>query len=131
MPTKSSPSRGLTRRSRSAHRRAPRWSEAPTSWRRSASPPNPPTASRQGLAHCAMALIGEGQVDCRDGARRHAADALAGAGLEPTTLGPKEGLALINGTDGILAMLILAAADLEQLVRVADIAAAMSVEALL
>jgi histidine ammonia-lyase len=83
------------------------------------------------LAHCAMALIGEGQVDCRDGARRHAADALAGAGLEPTTLGPKEGLALINGTDGILAMLILAAADLEQLVRVADIAAAMSVEALL
>src|SRR5436309_3326835 len=38
------------------------------------------------LADCAMALIGEGQVDCGDGARRHAADALAGAGLEPTTL---------------------------------------------
>jgi histidine ammonia-lyase len=83
------------------------------------------------LAHCALALIGEGDVDCRDGARQHAADALAGAGLEPVTLGPKEGLALINGTDGILAMLILASADLEQLVRVADIAAAMSVEALL
>src|SRR5690242_1111479 len=83
------------------------------------------------LAHCALALIGEGEVDCHDGARRHAADALAGAGLEPLTLGPKEGLALINGTDGILAMLILAATDLEQLVRVADIGAAMSVEALL
>ena len=83
------------------------------------------------LAHCALALIGEGEVDCRDGARRYAADALAGAGLEPLTLGPKEGLALINGTDGILAMLILAATDLEQLVRVADIGAAMSVEALL
>jgi histidine ammonia-lyase len=83
------------------------------------------------LAHCALALMGEGEIDCRDGVRRPAPDALAGAGLEQITLEPKEGLALINGTDGILAMLILAIADLDQLVRVADIAAAMSVEALL
>jgi histidine ammonia-lyase len=83
------------------------------------------------LAHCALALIGEGEVDCRDGVRRPAAAALAGEGLAPITLGPKEGLALINGTDGILAMLILAILDLEHLVQIADICAAMSVEALL
>ena len=83
------------------------------------------------LAHCALALMGEGDVDCRDGARRPAADALSGAGLELITLESKEGLALINGTDGILGMLVLASADLEQLLRAADIGAAMSVEALL
>ncbi len=52
------------------------------------------------------------------------------AGIEPIALGPKEGLALINGTDGILAMLVLAPRP-GALVRVADIGAAMSVEALL
>jgi histidine ammonia-lyase len=83
------------------------------------------------LAHCGLALMGEGKVDCPDGTRRPAADALAGAGLAPITLGPKEGLALINGTDGILGMLVLAVEDLEQLARVADVCAAMSVEALL
>jgi histidine ammonia-lyase len=83
------------------------------------------------LAHCALALIGEGQVDCPDGERRSAADALSGAGIEPITLSAKEGLALINGTDGILGMLVLACEDLERLLRVADITAAMSVEALL
>jgi histidine ammonia-lyase len=83
------------------------------------------------LAHCGLALMGEGEVDCPDGTRRPASDALAGAGLAPITLGPKEGLALINGTDGILGMLVLAIEDLEQLVRVADVCAAMSVEALL
>ena len=83
------------------------------------------------LAHCGLALMGEGEVDCPDGTRRPASDALAGAGLAPITLGPKEGLALINGTDGILGMLVLAIEDLEQLVRVADVGAAMSVEALL
>ncbi|MBV8941737.1 MAG: histidine ammonia-lyase [Solirubrobacterales bacterium] len=83
------------------------------------------------LAHCALALMGEGEVDCADGTRRAAAEALAGAGIEPVTLGPKEGLALINGTDGILGMLILAIEDLGLLLRVADISAAMSVEALL
>jgi histidine ammonia-lyase len=83
------------------------------------------------LAHCALALMGEGEVDCPDGVRRPAAEALSGAGLAPITLGPKEGLALINGTDGILAMLVLAIEDLEHLARVADIGAAMSIEALL
>jgi histidine ammonia-lyase len=83
------------------------------------------------LAHCALALMGEGEVDCSDGVRRPAAEALAYAGIEPVALGPKEGLALINGTDGILAMLVLALDDLGRLVRLADVSAAMSVEALL
>jgi histidine ammonia-lyase len=83
------------------------------------------------LAHCGLALIGEGEVFDREGGRLDAAEALDNAGIEPVTLTAKEGLALINGTDGILGMLILAIADLERLVRVADVTAAMSVEALL
>jgi histidine ammonia-lyase len=83
------------------------------------------------LAHCALALLGEGEVLDRDGNRLDAADALRAAGIEPLTLIAKEGLALINGTDGILGMLVLALDDLERLVRVADVTAAMSVEALL
>jgi histidine ammonia-lyase len=83
------------------------------------------------LAHCALVLIGEGSVLGADGAPVPAADALRDAGIEPIELGPKEGLALINGTDGMLGMLLLAIRDLWLLLRVADIAAAMSVEALL
>ena len=83
------------------------------------------------LAHCALALIGEGEVDCPDGARRGASDALATAGISPVTLTAKEGLALINGTDGMLGMLVLAVDDLGALLRVCDVTAAMSVEALL
>jgi histidine ammonia-lyase len=83
------------------------------------------------LAHCALALIGEGEVTDDTGERRPAADALAEAGLEPLTLRAKEGLALINGTDGILGMLLLAIWDLRSFLRVADVTAAMSVEALL
>jgi histidine ammonia-lyase len=83
------------------------------------------------LAHCALALIGEGAVDCPDGVRRSAAEALAGASIEPIVLGAKEGLALINGTDGMLGMLVLACEDLAHLFRVAEVTAAMSVEALL
>jgi histidine ammonia-lyase len=79
------------------------------------------------LAHCALVLIGEGVVLGPD----DTATALRRAGIEPLTLGPKEGLALINGTDGMLGMLILALHDLGRLLRVADITAAMSVEALL
>ena len=56
---------------------------------------------------------------------------LAAAGLEPIVLAEKEGLALINGTDGMLGMLLLACADLRTLLAVADVCAAMSVEALL
>lgn len=79
------------------------------------------------LAHCALALIGEGEA--RDGGVvRPAAEALADHGLAPVVLAEKEGLALINGTDGMLGMLVLALADLEVLLDTADLAAAMSVE---
>jgi histidine ammonia-lyase len=83
------------------------------------------------LAHCALALIGEGEVSRRDGTVVATAQALADAGIEPIELRAKEGLALINGTDGMLGMLVLAIEDLRRLLRVADITAAMSVEALL
>jgi histidine ammonia-lyase len=83
------------------------------------------------LAHCALVLIGEGEASDADGVVHPGAAALAAAGLEPITLRAKEGLALINGTDGILAMLVLACWDLRRLLRAADVAAAMSVEALL
>ena len=83
------------------------------------------------LAHCALVLIGEGSVLDAGGAVVPAADALAAAGIEPIELTAKEGLALINGTDGMLGMLVLALADLTGLLRAAEVAAAMSVEALL
>jgi histidine ammonia-lyase len=83
------------------------------------------------LAAVALALTGEGEVHDAAGDRRRAADALADAGLTPVELAAKEGLALINGTDGMLGMLVLACHDLAALLRVADLAAAMSVEALL
>jgi len=73
------------------------------------------------LAHVALTLMGEGERGA----------ALAEAGIEPVVLEEKEGLALINGTDGMLAMLLLSVHDLRLLVTTADIAAAMSVEAAL
>ena len=78
------------------------------------------------LAHCALALMGEGPVRDASGALRD-----AGEVVEPITLHEKEGLALINGTDGMLGMLVLAIADLRMLLTTADITAAMSVEGLL
>ncbi len=81
------------------------------------------------LAHCALAILGEGVVRDAAGERMPAAQALAAAGIEPVRLREKEGLALINGTDGMLGMLVLAITDLRRLLRVADITAAMSVEA--
>jgi histidine ammonia-lyase len=83
------------------------------------------------LAHCALAVMGEGTVRDATGKLYPAAVALADVGLEPVELAAKEGLALINGTDGMLGMLVLAQADLAELLKVADIAAGMSVEALL
>jgi len=106
------------------------------------------------LAHLALVLVGEGEVvegDREDRSGREArkdqnslrslraprlhvvpgADALARAGLKPLTLGPKEGLALINGTQPSTAVLALALAAAEQLSRAADIAAALSIDALL
>ena len=81
------------------------------------------------LSHCALALMGEGEVTDRDGVRRPAAEALQDAGLRPVELAAKEGLALINGTDGMLGMLVLAITDLRMLLKAADVIAAMSVEA--
>ncbi|WP_100414395.1 histidine ammonia-lyase [Mumia flava] len=79
------------------------------------------------LSHCALAVMGEGEVV--DGDRvRPAAEALADHGLKPVVLAEKEGLALINGTEGMLGMLLLALDDLGVLLETADLGAAMSVE---
>ncbi|MEU6645873.1 histidine ammonia-lyase [Saccharomonospora sp. NPDC046836] len=83
------------------------------------------------LAAVALALMGEGEVFDAAGHRVPAADALRVVGIEPITLAEKEGLALTNGTDGMLGMLVLAVADLRRLLDIADLTAAMSVEALL
>ena len=83
------------------------------------------------LAHCALAIMGEGVVRDASGALKGAQEALATAGLSAVELEEKEGLALINGTDGMLGMLALAITDLRALVTIADISAAMSIEALL
>ncbi|KQS99394.1 histidine ammonia-lyase [Cellulomonas sp. Leaf395] len=76
------------------------------------------------LAHCALVLMGEGEV-------RDATGALVTQPRGVYTLTEKEGLALINGTDGMLGMLALALHDLANLLDTADVAAAMSVESLL
>ncbi len=107
------------------------------------------------LAHLALVLIGEGEVldEDEDGNRRDrgdrredqrslrarraprlnvisGAEALRRAGLQPVRLGPKEGLALINGTQPSTAVLALALAAADQVARAADIAAALSIDAL-
>jgi histidine ammonia-lyase len=83
------------------------------------------------LAHIALALVGEGDVVDPDGVTRPALRALKAAGLKPVKLETKEGLSLINGTDGMLGMLALACSTAERLFRTADITAAMTAEALL
>ncbi|HLI58432.1 MAG TPA: histidine ammonia-lyase [Solirubrobacteraceae bacterium] len=83
------------------------------------------------LAHCALAITGEGLVRGADGELHESGAALRAVGLEPVALAEKEGLALINGTDGMLGMLVLAIADITELLAIADVAAAMSVEGLL
>lgn len=96
------------------------------------------------LAHVALAALGEGPVrvstlrqaqddagSTGEGELVDAAEALAAAGIAPLELREKEGLALINGTDGMLGMLCLALDDLHRLLTTADVAAASSVEALL
>ena len=80
------------------------------------------------LSHCALTLMGEGRAFGPDGIERSSAELLAEAGIEPVELREKEGLALINGTDGMLGMLILALRDLDTLMDQADVIAAMSVE---
>ncbi|MGV8875869.1 MAG: histidine ammonia-lyase [Rhodoglobus sp.] len=81
------------------------------------------------LAHCALAAMGEGDVRVR-GELMPASAALAAAAIIPLVLREKEGLALINGTDGMLGMLSLAITDLAALLTTADLSAAMSVEGL-
>jgi histidine ammonia-lyase len=83
------------------------------------------------LAHCAMVLMGEGRAFGPDGSEKPVPELLAAAGITPVELREKEGLALINGTDGMLGMAILAIADLSQLADYADRIAAMSVEGLM
>ncbi|MFI5936806.1 histidine ammonia-lyase [Actinoplanes sp. NPDC051494] len=83
------------------------------------------------LAHCALALLGEGWVLGKDGSRIDAAQALQAAGLTPLDLAAKEGLALINGTDGMLGMLLLAIDDAAHLFTMADVTAALAIEAML
>lgn len=83
------------------------------------------------LSHCALVLTGEGEAAGPDGVVRPAAELLAEHGLTPIELREKEGLALINGTDGMLGMLLMALADLAALFTAADVTAAMTLEALL
>ncbi|MRG59358.1 histidine ammonia-lyase [Agromyces sp. CFH 90414] len=89
------------------------------------------------LAHCALVAMGEGEVrvvpvgTAQPSPVWPAAEALAAAGIRPLRLAEKEGLALINGTDGMLGMLALAIHDLRGLLATADVAAAMSVEGLM
>jgi len=82
------------------------------------------------LAHLALPLIGRGQVEL-GGHIVPAMIALRETGLEPLRLGAKEGLALLNGTQLMSALGALLAADAARLVSSANVAAAMSVEALL
>jgi histidine ammonia-lyase len=81
------------------------------------------------LSHCALVLMGEGRAVGPDGVEKPVPELLAAAGIKPIELREKEGLALINGTDGMLGMLVLALHDLNKLCDQADVVAAMSVEA--
>jgi histidine ammonia-lyase len=86
------------------------------------------------LAHLALPLVGEGRLR-REGSAdlvgQPAAELLADAGVAPLTLGPKEGLSLLNGTEPMQVLLALSVVDAEMLVRAADVACALSVECLL
>ncbi|MGH3070747.1 MAG: histidine ammonia-lyase, partial [Gaiellaceae bacterium] len=81
------------------------------------------------LAHLALPLVGEGEAFFENELRT-GADALAAAGLEPTRLGAKEGLSLINGTQFMAAMASLALVRAWRLARTADLACALSLESL-
>jgi histidine ammonia-lyase len=81
------------------------------------------------LAHLALPLIGHGRVEL-DGRLQPAAEALASLGWEPLVLEPKEGLALLNGTQMMTAIGALMLARAERLARTASVAAAISTEAL-
>ncbi|HLB40137.1 MAG TPA: aromatic amino acid lyase, partial [Actinomycetota bacterium] len=80
------------------------------------------------LACLALPLVGRGRI-LTDAGSEPAADALGRAGLAPMELEAKEGLALVNGTQGMLAIGVLALARAERLLRTADVIAAMTIEA--
>jgi len=82
------------------------------------------------LANLALPILGRGEL-LADGGSVPAGPALASAGLEPLELKAKEGLALVNGTQGMLAIGMLAVDRAERLARTADVTAAMSIEAAL
>jgi len=81
------------------------------------------------LANLALPLIGHGGVLTPEGGVEPAAAAMARAGLEPLVLEAKEGLSLVNGTQGMLAIGIIATERAAMLARTADIVAAMTIEA--
>ena len=81
------------------------------------------------LAHLALPLLGFGEVRI-DGRPATASEGLRRAGLARLELGPKEGLALINGTQAMTSLVALSCLDARRLVRVADLVAALSTEAL-
>ncbi len=83
------------------------------------------------LAHLALPLLGRGELLDADGRAVPAGPVLEAAGLAPLALEAKEGLALVNGTQGMLAVGILAAERVRTLVRTADVVAAMTIEAAL
>lgn len=83
------------------------------------------------LAHVARILIGEGEVEDADGTRLDAAAALERVGRAPLALGPKEGLALLNGTHLMCAIGVLALHDAQRLLAAAEVAASMSLDGLL
>jgi histidine ammonia-lyase len=82
------------------------------------------------LAHLALAMIGEGEARLEAGPTRPSAEVLAAAGIKPVVLEAKEGLALINGTQYMASLGTLAILEAERLAVIADIAGAMSLEAL-
>ncbi|MGH2731055.1 MAG: histidine ammonia-lyase [Actinomycetota bacterium] len=82
------------------------------------------------LAHLALPIIGEGRVE-KDDDVMPAQDGLAAAGIDPLELSYKEGIALVNGTELMLALGILVCARAERLARCADLSGAMALEACL
>lgn len=83
------------------------------------------------LSACALVAMGEGEVIDDSGKVVATEVALKASGIKPVELSSKEGLALINGTDGMLGQLVMALADIEKLLKTLDVTAALSVEALL
>jgi histidine ammonia-lyase len=81
------------------------------------------------LAHLAQVAIGEGEAFL-EGRKLSGADAMRGAGIVPLKLEAKEGLALLNGTQAMLALLALGLREAEIAVDTADVAAALSLDAL-